>query len=275
MQTFYVAMDESDYSLRSLLLGRQLATQLGAALSVVSVVPDASGVESRRQAVLARLGETSLPGQAEVPVEVVVSDSAKTALAKLAEQDETTLCISAHGRRPVPEMLLGSVTAGVVRRSSQPVMLCGPRYDAERHTRVEIVMVCVDGSALSEAMLPYAVALARTFGARLQLLQVIDASAMAALAKESGYGDVAESGYVNGVARRLEREYGIEADWEVLHGEPGNAIVSYLANSRNVMLAMTTHGRSGLSQVVAGSVSHEVLHEACCPVAVLRPQPKA
>ncbi|MGP9638777.1 universal stress protein, partial [Halomonas sp. AOP42-A1-14] len=31
------------------------------------------------------------------------------------------------------------------------------------------------------------------------------------------------------------------------------------------------HGRSGLSQVVAGSVSHEVLHEATCPVAVLRP----
>ncbi|WP_254908640.1 universal stress protein [Halomonas citrativorans] len=48
-------------------------------------------------------------------------------------------------------------------------------------------------------------------------------------------------------------------------------MVSYLASRHNTMLAMTTHGRSGLSQVVAGSVSHEVLHEAACPVAILRP----
>ena len=133
-------------------------------------------------------------------------------------------------------------------------------------------MVCVDGSTLSEAMLPHAVALAERFGARLQLLQVIDASAMEAAAGEGAPGDVMESGYVHGLARRLEREYRIAVDWEVLHGTPADAIVSYLADSRDVLLAMTTHGRSGLSQVVAGSVSHEVLHEACCPVAVLRPK---
>ncbi|HCR98353.1 universal stress protein [Halomonas citrativorans] len=54
-------------------------------------------------------------------------------------------------------------------------------------------------------------------------------------------------------------------------GGTADSIVSYLASRHNTMLAMTTHGRSGLSQVVAGSVSHEVLHEAACPVAILRP----
>jgi nucleotide-binding universal stress UspA family protein len=272
MHTFYVAMDETDESLRGLALGRNLSAQLEARLAIVSVVADATRAEPRRQALQARLDDTREPALAGVPVEVVVNDSAKEALAGLAEQAGVGLCMGAHGRRPVPEMLIGSVTAGVVRRASRPILLCGPRYAPERHARVEVVMVCVDGSSLSEAMLPHAAALAQRFGARLQLLQVIDASALAAAAGEGGHGDVMESGYVHGLARRLEGEHGLEVDWEVLHGDPADAIVSYLADSRDVMLAMTTHGRSGLSQVVAGSVSHEVLHEACCPVAVLRPR---
>ncbi|MGM1054092.1 MAG: universal stress protein [Pseudomonadota bacterium] len=271
MQTFYVAMDETDHSLRGLAMGQNLAAQLDAVLAVVSVVTDPAQAEGRKNAVRARIAEEKKPALDAMPIEVLVGDNAKEVLATLAGQEDVGLCMGAHGRRPVPEMLIGSVTAGVVRRASRPVLLCGPRYAPERHARVDVVMVCVDGSTLSEAMLPHAVALAERFGARLQLLQVIDASAMAA-ADGGTPGDVMESGYVHGLARRLEKQHHIEVDWEVLHGSPADAIVSYLADSRDVMLAMTTHGRSGLSQVVAGSVSHEVLHEACCPVAVLRPK---
>lgn len=272
MQTCYVAMDETDESLRGLALGRNLAAQLEARLAIVSVVADPARAEPRRRALQARLDDTREAALSRVSVEVVVNDSTKEALAGLAGGEGVGLCMGAHGRRPLPELLIGSVTAGVVRRASRPVLLCGPRYAPERHARVEVVMVCVDGSALSEAMLPHAVSLAQTLSARLQLLQVMDASALAAAeAVEGGHGDVMESSYLHGLARRLEGEHGIEVDWEVLHGDPADAIVSYLADSRDVMLAMTTHGRSGLSQVVAGSVSHEVLHEACCPVAVLRP----
>lgn len=270
MHTLYVAMDETDHSLRGLALGRHLSAQLGASLEVVSVVAEAGQVEARRRALESRLSGLS-DEAGHVPVEVVASDSAKDWLAGLLDRDGTGLCMGAHGRRPVPEMLIGSVTAGVVRRARRPVLLCGPRCDAERHRRVETVMVCVDGSVLSEAMLPHAVALARRFGARLQLLQVIDV--VARVPEEAGRGDVMESGYVHGLARRLGHEHGCEVDWEVLHGDPADAIVSYLGDCENVLLAMTTHGRSGLSQVVAGSVSHEVLHEAPCPVAVLRPRP--
>ena len=272
MQTFYVAMDETDESLRGLVLGSHLAAQLEAGLAIISVVAESARAEPRRQALQAHLDDAGDPALAGVPIEVVVNDNAKEALAGLVEKEGVGLCMGAHGRRPVPEMLIGSVTAGVVRRASRPVLLCGPRYVPERHARVEVVMVCVDGSSLSESMLPHAVALANHFGARLQLLQVIDAAAMVAAAGEGAPGDVMESGYVHGLARRLGREHDIEVDWEVLHGSPADAIVSYLADSRDVMLAMTTHGRSGLSQVVAGSVSHEVLHEACCPMAVLRPR---
>lgn len=261
MRKLYVAMDETDHSLRGLALGQTLSAQWEVPLSVVSVVPETGRVTSRRGALEARLDAAGV----SVPVEVVADASAKEYLAALAGQQGVGLCMGAHGRRPIPEILIGSVTAGVVRRSPRPVFLCGPRFCPEAHRRVEVLMVCVDGSPLSEAMLPHAVAMADCLEARLQLLQVVEVGGGAG-------GDTAESGYVHSLARRLHHDYRRYVDWEVLHGDPADAIVGYLEECQNVMLAMTTHGRSGLSQVVAGSVSHEVLHEAPCPVAVWRPQ---
>lgn len=266
MDKIHVAMDDSDASLRALVLGQHLARQLAIPLCVTSVVASEERVEPRRTLLQSRLTKQQA---GDTSIEVAVHASAKDYLGRLASREEVGLCIMAHGRRPVPEMLIGSVTAGVVRRANRPVYLCGPRFDGESHRTVKVLMVCVDGSKLSEAILPYAVALSKRLDARLQLLQVIDTAAAVPL--ESGHTDVMESGYVHGLARRLRTDHTMEVDWEVLHGDPADSIVSYLADCQDTMLAMTTHGRSGLSQVVAGSVSHEVLHDVRCPVAVLRP----
>jgi len=253
--------------LRALAFGQKFAEQLGADVNVISVVPEQGDIEARRSTLQSRIWAQQLDALA---LDVVAHNSAKEYLGELASQENGGLCMMAHGRRPVSEMLIGSVTAGVVRRAQRPVYLCGPRYDSHAHQRVDVLAVCVDGSKLSEQILPHVAALSKRLGARLQLLQVVDTSS-ARKSTSLGHTDVMESAYLNALARRVESEQTLEVDWEVLHGDPADSIVSYLTDSHNIMLAMTTHGRSGLSQVVAGSVSHEVLHEACCPVAVLRP----
>ncbi|SEM19869.1 universal stress protein [Halomonas daqiaonensis] len=225
---------------------------------MTSVVASEERVEPRRTALQTRLADQQA---GDVNVDMAIHESAKEHLSHLAGHEEVGLCMMAHGRRPVPEMLVGSVTAGVVRRANQPVYLCGPRFDAQAHRKVEVLMVCVDGSKLSAAILPHVVALSKRLDARLQLLQVIDTSATSAVPLDGGHADVMESGYVHGVARRLRADHGMEVDWEVLHGDLADSIVSNLADCQNTMLAMTTHGRSGFSQVVAGSVSHEIIDD--------------
>lgn len=267
MQKIFVAMDDSEDSLRALAFGQIFAAQLGADVNVISVVPMQGDIAARRSTLQARIAAHHLEA---VALDVVAHDSAKEYLGDLASQESSGLCMMAHGRRPVSEMLIGSVTVGVVRRAHRPVYLCGPRYDSRAHQQVDVLAVCVDGSKLSEQILPHVAALSKRLGARLQLLQVMDTS-VARKSTALGHTDVMESAYLNALARRVENEQALEVDWEVLHGDPADSIVSYLADSHNIMLAMTTHGRSGLSQVVAGSVSHEVLHEASCPVVVLRP----
>ncbi len=116
MDKIHVAMDESDASQRALMLGQQLSRQLALPLCVTSVVAGDERVEPRRAALQSRLSEQ----QAEdTSIEVVVHASAKDYLGQLAGREEVGLCMMAHGRRPVPEMLIGSVTAGVVRRASR------------------------------------------------------------------------------------------------------------------------------------------------------------
>lgn len=267
MEKIVVAIDDSESSLQALVFGQTFAAQLGVGVSAISVVPTQAELSPRRAKLQERLATHHLD---VVTIEVVAHDSAKAYLGELVSREGTGLCMMAHGRRPVPEMLIGSVTAGVVRRAQRPVYLCGRRYDSRVHQRVEVLAVCVDGSKLSEQILPYASALVKRLGARLQLLQVIDACGDRK-PTTLAHTDAMESAYLTALARRVEREQALEVDWEVLHGDPADSIVSYLAGSHNTMLAMTTHGRSGLSQIVAGSVSHEVLHETSCPVAVLRP----
>lgn len=267
MEKIVVAVDDSESALHALAFGKIFAAQLGVEVSAISVVLTQDEIAPQRTKLQGRLAAHRFE---TVAIDVVAHDSAKGYLGELASREDTGLCMMAHGRRPVPEMLIGSVTAGVVRRAQRPVYLCGPRYDSRAHHRIEVLAVCVDGSKLSEHILPYASALVKRLGARLQLLQVIEANSTRK-PTTLGHTDVMESAYLSALARRVESEQALEVDWEVLHGDPADSIVSYLAESHNTMLAMTTHGRSGLSQVVAGSVSHEVLHETTCPVAVLRP----
>src|SRR5690554_2184705 len=90
MQTFYVAMDETDDSLRGLALGRRLAAQRGTPLEIVSVVADGAQADRRREALTSRLGRELGAEADNIAIGVVVDDSAKDALAKLARSEEHT-----------------------------------------------------------------------------------------------------------------------------------------------------------------------------------------
>lgn len=280
MRNIHVAVDDSSFSLKGIALGEALAKQLSSELVLSSVVTTEDSEETRAKIIKSNLEKAGLAYYQD-RLRVSRADSgrgAAEALAALAsEKDNALLCMTSHGRRGVTELLMGSVTADTIRRSNALVFLSGPRFRADAHQRIDTLMVCVDGSTLAEAIIPEAVSLAGHLDARLQLLEVLavkrpSVPAMSELPQGEAHGDVMESAYVHGLARRIRDEHGFEVDWEVLHGyDPAEAIVSYLADQSNVMVIMTTHGRSGLSQLAAGSVSHEILHEASCPVAVMRP----
>jgi nucleotide-binding universal stress UspA family protein len=58
---------------------------------------------------------------------------------------------------------------------------------------------------------------------------------------------------------------------EVNFGDPAREIIKFVVDEQIVLVAMSTHGRSGLSRLVSGSVAEQVLRHANVPVMILRP----
>ena len=154
------------------------------------------------------------------------------------------------------------------------------------------LLVPLDGSDLAEAVLPYVVELVGKFGSEVTLLQVVDsfervvAEAMpAAVEPAAGAAvvgvEVAEEqvraqqdhaqGYLSETAATLQAQ-GISSRFEIVEGGAAESIVRY-ANEHGIdLIAMSTHGRSGLGRLFFGSVSEDVLRAATCPVLLIRSQ---
>lgn len=65
-------------------------------------------------------------------------------------------------------------------------------------------------------------------------------------------------------------EAGLKVDTEIIEGEPGKAIASHAKQNGFGQIIMGTRGLSNLYGVIMGSVSHQVLHLAECPVLLVK-----
>jgi nucleotide-binding universal stress UspA family protein len=148
------------------------------------------------------------------------------------------------------------------------------------------ILVPHDGSAFAELVLPHAVELARRLEAELHFLEVIpppnpalysgdiEAGVAAELAVEEidrAQDELREEG-----RQRLETlvgeltSQGIRAQYTVLDGDPAREINAYARQRGIDLIAMTSHGRTGLVRAILGSVTDMVLREAVAAVLIIR-----
>ena len=143
------------------------------------------------------------------------------------------------------------------------------------------ILVCLDGSSLAEQILPYANEQAIRFGSKLVLLQAVTISSTIAAAATPGAEDIlvdefrretAEAKvYLESVAQPT-REKGLDVECVVMEGLPGRIIVNYADKSGIELIAIATHGRSGIKRLVFGSVVDYVLKESVLPILVVKPR---
>lgn len=136
------------------------------------------------------------------------------------------------------------------------------------------LLVPLDGSLLAEAVLPVAVWVAQACGARLTLLHVIEHDAPETVHGQQHLGEAAEaSAYLATVAARLSAS-GPPVDTHVHPNEEHDvprAIAEHAREFGTDLIALTTHGSSGLRGLLAGSIAQQVLGGSDVPVLVARP----
>jgi len=139
------------------------------------------------------------------------------------------------------------------------------------------IVVPLDGSQLAATAIPYAVALARPTDARISLLAVVKpllvyAGLPSADAQEGDERHITEStAYLESVALPL-RTSGLAVTAVVRHGDPAEAILVDIEDEEDALIVMSTHGRTGLERMRAGSVAQRVLRHASIPTLVVPPR---
>ena len=178
----------------------------------------------------------------------------------VGEQAGTLVCMVTHARSGTGEVVLGSVAEELLRESRAPALLVGPHV-VEPLDLSRPVVVAVDGSAVSEAVVPLAAAWAHRLRTSLELVTVLEPSPDPDMWMPI---DVSESSYLEGLAKDSDAD-----SWEVLDGRPADAIAAYATDHAGTIVA-STHGRGGLSRLFVGSVAVRIVRQAPCPVLVQR-----
>ncbi|HUS14982.1 MAG TPA: universal stress protein [Chloroflexia bacterium] len=149
------------------------------------------------------------------------------------------------------------------------------------------IIVPLDGSPLAERIIPQVAPLAQVMGGTLTLLRVVPAPVIVEpiVGMATGSDNVAANweaeraaarSYLAGARARVSAITGLPVQTAVLDGDPVTRIVEYAAHDLGaVLIAMATHGRTGLGRWVFGSVAEGVLHAAGVPLLLLRATPAA
>lgn len=136
------------------------------------------------------------------------------------------------------------------------------------------ILVPLDGSKLAEAILPHAESLAKIYQAELILLRVVEPThemeaGSRADAKAYLHDREEAENYLKAQQDRLSQK-GLVVREVISHGPVVEAIIR-TADQENVdLIAMASHGRTGLARVFYGSVAAGVLHRVDRPLLLIR-----
>ena len=196
-------------------------------------------------------------------------------------EDETLIAMSSHGRSGIKRLLLGSVADHVLHHTDKPLLIVGPRDPNAEVTeaRIEREIIALDGTGVAEQVLPHAVMVAKALDLKTTLVRVTPAAGLHYYPEATEQGesvDLSEDvdaralGYLDKIRSVLRRRVHSVED-QVLHGYPiSTTLIDFAHENPGSLLAVATHGRSGLTRGLLGSVAANLIRLSGSPVLVLR-----
>jgi nucleotide-binding universal stress UspA family protein len=187
-------------------------------------------------------------------------------------EDIDVIGMTTHGRAGFARWVTGSVADKVLRTSRRPLLLVHSKDENAEllETDIKRILVPLDGSALSESVLPFIQELADALDASLVLLQVVVPTPELSASFLPGSTSILEElrigaeRYVSGVAKNL-KEAGFAVDSSAAIGHASEAILDFAERTNADLIALSTHGRSGPARWILGSVADGVVRHADRP----------
>jgi len=281
LKEMIIPLDGSAEAEITLPYGLALAQRLGAQLYIISVDEGAADTPNLYRSYLQHLDErlkAKYPGLPAWQTRLQSGKATDEILRFVQEHEADLVILSAHGASGRGADQLGKVAKGILTGTKRPVLLIkSPPPDTGPLIRK--ILVPLDGSGIGQAAMDLVTILAPAFGAEVVLIQVVEP--VRYLPSVNGMGaytlpiDDAEieadaTALLNRRAEGL-RQAGITVSTAVKTGAASELIMKYARENNVDLIAMSTHGLSGLTRLVFGSVTEKILQYGTLPVLVVHP----
>lgn len=257
-----VPSDGGDTSLRAFGPAKRLAAQCDAPVVVVTAIGTDENEAHVRASILGKL-PTFDPATDRLELRRG-GDAAQVVLDELERVPGSLLCMCSTGHVH-SEPLVGVVTEVVLRSTTGPAVLIGPHVDTESWALRSPLVVCTDGSTTAHTIVGLAAQWGIAMGVDLTVCAVSEPDT-------SLVGDTTDAALPATFADELQAAIGRPVDFDALHGNDVAKTIARYADDRDAgLVAMATHGRSGLKRLALGSTTMAVVHHARVPVLTQRP----
>jgi nucleotide-binding universal stress UspA family protein len=218
-------------------------------------------------------------GGARVECTVAVGEPDDVIVDRAAKDAETLIAIGTHGRSGIDRWMLGSVADKVLHVARNPLLLVRTTDGSKMPATVALksIIVPLDGSELAESVLPHAEALSKKMNLEVILLRTfnipnayyytetytIDERIWEMLEKEA-------EDYLAEKVKLLKSAGVANVRSAAVQGFAAEKIIDFGRQTPASLIAMCTHGRSGVRRFLLGSVADRVVRHSGDPVLLIR-----
>ena len=208
----------------------------------------------------------------------ILSGNPANEIVDFAEASNVDLIVlSSHGDSGYGPWPLGSVTSKVITTTDRPVLII--RKPAEKHAIAQKhligrILVPLDGSELGEAAVSLVQTLGTSLNSEITLFHSVrfmeyNSSEPRSSAQEQKQWEAPWMAYLDSVANSFNQK-GLKVNKVIIKGIPADNIVHYAGTNDIDLIAMSSHGSSGIMRWIFGSVTEKVIHAGDTPVLVVR-----
>jgi nucleotide-binding universal stress UspA family protein len=277
LKKILIPLDGSKLSEAAIGHGEELARAFASELHLLGVCEGPDEKHHRlMQAYLEKKAEDMRRDVSGKPLNVktvVLCGEAAGRIIDYATRERMDLIVTlSHGHTGIMPWTMGSTANKIVHGAPVPVLLLRAAAVKKKGPQKSIfskVLLPLDGSAAGETALPYVLEIAARLKSEVILFSVVESGQRVHTIGGLDYIRFPEqqvqkmeqnlSAYLDSAAKRF-RDRGIEARVELKSGHAAEEIIKYAKAAGVRLVAMSSHGKSGLREWVFGSVSNKVLH---------------
>ena len=216
---------------------------------------------------------------------VVVSGKSAEEIIGYAEKNKADLIImTSHGRSGILSWATGSIASKLLQAATMPVLLVRavkPKRKARREVLLNRILLPLDGSEAGEAAVEYIGEMMSRLESEVILLGAVSSGQHIRTVGGLDYIHYPQEQleifkkeaqeYMDGVYRRLKRRKGtVKVAVKVGADDIGQEIIKFAEKERVNLIAISSHGHSGIEKWVFGSIANKVVQGSKAPVLVIK-----